>query len=130
MINFNSFKQKSVDLYMKNKYEFNVTKNTFHKIFYQWKRNSKIFIWHSIFDNCYTKDHSLYLKDVYNSYIYNTKGDNMYWHRRIIWVSNYNIKRIRYSFHYYLDATYVSTKEFYELLILIYFDINSKKKIP
>jgi len=34
MINFNSSKQKSVDLYMKNKYEFNVTKNTFHSIFY------------------------------------------------------------------------------------------------
>ena len=115
---------------MKNQYEFNVIKNTFNKIFYQWKRNSKIFIWHSIFDNCYTKDHSLYLKDVYNSYIYNTKGDNMYWYRHIIWVSNYNIKKIRYSFHYYLDATYVLTKEFYELLILIYFDINSKKKIP
>lgn len=54
----------------------------------------------------------------------------MYWHRHIIWVSNYNIKRIRHSFHYYLDVTYVSTKEFYELLILIYLDINSKKKIP
>lgn len=77
MINFNSFKQKSVDLYMKNKYEFNATKNTFHNIFYQWKRNSKIFSWYNIFDNCYTKDQSLYLKDVYNSYIYNTKGDNM-----------------------------------------------------
>ena len=58
---------------MKNKYEFNVTKNTFNNIFYQWKRNSKIFSWNSIFDNCYTKDHSSYLKDVYNSYIYNTK---------------------------------------------------------
>jgi len=54
----------------------------------------------------------------------------MYWHRHFIWVSNYNIKRIRYSFHYYLDAIYISKKEFYELLILIHFDINSKKKIP
>ena len=52
----------------------------------------------------------------------------MYWHRHIIWISNYNIKRISNSLHFYLDATYVSTKEFYQLLILMYFDNNSKKK--
>ena len=115
---------------MKNNYEFNVSKNTFKNIFYSWRRNSKLFSWYSIFDNSYTKDRTLYLKDVSNSYIYNSKGDNMYWHRHIIWVSNYNIKRIRYSLHYYLDATYVSSKEFYELLILMYCDNNSKKKIP
>ena len=110
IINFNSFKQKSIEYYMKNNYEFNVSKNTFKNIFYSWRRNSKLFSWYSIFDNSYTKDRTLYLKDVSNSYIYNSKGYNMYWHRHIIWVSNYNIKRIRYSLHYYLDATYASSK--------------------
>ena len=64
MINLNSFKQKSIEYYMKNNYEFNVSKNTFKNIFYSWRRNSKLFSWYSIFDNSYTKDRTLYLKDV------------------------------------------------------------------
>jgi len=45
-------------------------------------------------------------------------------------MSNFNIKRIRYSNHYYLDRTYIATKEFYQLLILMYYDKNSNSKIP
>ena len=45
-------------------------------------------------------------------------------------MSNFNIKRIRYSNHYYLDGIYIATKEFYQLLILMYYDKNSNSKIP
>ena len=32
--------------------------------------------------------------------------------------------------HFYFDGTYIATKEFYQLLILMYYDENSNKKIP
>ena len=107
-----------------------INKNTFKNIFYQLRNNSKIFSSFSIFDIIYTKDHTIYLKDVVHKYIYNSKGDAIYWHRHIIWMSNFNIKRIRYSNHYYLDGTYIATKEFYQILILMYYDKNSNSKIP
>ena len=37
---------------------------------------------------------------------------------------------MRQSRHFYFDGTYVATKEFYQLLILMYYDDNSNKKIP
>ena len=118
LINFNNFKNKATELYLKNSYDFTKTKNTFKNIYYPWKRNSKIFIWYSVLDNCKTIDGTLYLKDVSNSYIYNKKRDGMLWHRHIIWCSNFHIKRMRLSYHFYLDGTYLCTKEFYQMLIL------------
>ena len=130
LINFNSFNNLVLEFYLKNKFSFIANKNTFKNIFYQLRNNSKIFNSFSIFDIICTKDHTIYLKEVVHKYIYNSKGDAIYWHRHIIWMSNFNIKRIRFSNHYYLDGTYIATKEFYQLLILIYYDKNSNSKIP
>ena len=129
LINFNSFNNLVLEFYLKNKFSFIVNKNTFKNIFYQLRNNSKIFSSFSIFNIIYIKDHTIYLKDAVHKYIYNSKGDAIYWHRHIIWMSNFNIKRIRFSNHYYLDGTYIATKEFYQLLILIYCDKNSNSKI-
>ena len=45
--------------------------------------NSKIVSWYSEFDNCRTKDDTIYLKDVQNKYIYNNNTKRFYWLRHI-----------------------------------------------
>ena len=37
---------------------------------------------------------------------------------------------MRLSHYFYLDGTFLSTKEFYQILILMYYDENSCKKVP
>ena len=130
LINLRSFKKIAIEFFLKGNYDFTITKHSFKNLYYTWKRNSKIFSWFSIFDNCYIKDNTIFLKDVANSYIYNAKGDGMFWHRHILWASNFHIKRMRLSHHFYLDGTFLSTKEFYQILILMYYDENSCKKVP
>lgn len=72
----------------------------------------------------------LFLKDFANSCIYNAKGDAMCWHRHILLASNFHIKTMRLSYHFYLDGTFLSTKKFYQILILMYYDESSCKKVP
>ena len=72
-------------------------KNTLVNIYYTWKQKAKIFSWYSIFDNILTEDNNPYLKDVQNKFIYNIRKDNMYWHRHILWMSNYHNNPIFYQ---------------------------------
>jgi len=58
------------------------------------------------------------------------KGYGMFCHRHILWAYNFHIKRMRLSYHFYIDRTFLSTKEFYQILILMYYDENSCKKVP
>ena len=103
-------------------------KKFFAHIFYKWRNNAKIFIWVSIFDNCYTKDNMLYLRDVSTKLLYTTDGKNVYWHKHIIWITNYNINRIQLSPYLYIEGTFISTKDFYQLIIFMYYDELSNKK--
>ena len=83
LINLRIFQKLATELFLKGNYNLTITKNSFKNLYYTWKRNRKIFNWFSIFDNCNTKDNTLFLKDVVNSCIYNTKGEAMFWHRQI-----------------------------------------------
>ena len=117
-------------IYLKGNYEFKITKNTFGNNFYTWRQTAKIFSWYSIFDNSRTKDNTIYLKDVENKYIYNANTKEYHWHRHICWMSNFNINRMRFAKHFYIYFTYIATKEYYQLCIIMYFDETANKKIP
>ena len=77
LISFPNFKIIATKHFLNNKYDFYLKKNTFANIFYKWRNNSKIFSWLSIFDNCYTKDNMLYLRDVSIKLLYTTDGKNV-----------------------------------------------------
>ena len=32
--------------------------------------------------------------------------------------------------HIYIDGTFITTKDYYQLIVVIYYDVNSNKKIP
>ena len=72
----------------------------------------------------------LYLRDVLIKLLYTCEGKNVYWHKHIIWKTYYNINRIKSSPYLYIDGTFIGTKDFYQLIIIMYYDKCSKKKIP
>ena len=126
---FTYFKKFAKKLYLKGKYEFKISKNAFANIFYPWRQTAKIFSWFSIFDNSKAKDNTIYLKDVENKYIYNDNPKDYYWHRHLCWMSNFNTNSMRLAKHFYIDFTYLATKEYYQLCIIMYFDETLYKKI-
>ena len=46
------------------------------------------------------------------------------------WISNYNINRMQLTPYLYIDRTFISIKDFYQLIIFMYYDELSNKKIP
>ena len=58
------------------------------------------------------------------------ESKNNYWHKHIILVSALFIKLLQESQHIYIDATYISTKEFYQTLIIMAYSQVIDKKIP
>ena len=66
-------------------------------------KNSKIFNWYSAFDN----------KLIY---------------RHILWFFNFYLNRMLKFEHLYFDGTFITTKEFYELIRIMYYDASNKKK--
>ena len=70
----------------------------------------------------------LYLRDVSTKLLYTTDGNNLYWHKHIIWITNYNINMIQLSPYLYIDGAFISTKDFYQLIIIMYYDELGKKK--
>lgn len=48
---YKNLKKKALDLFLKKDANFTLKKNTLSNIYYKWRANTKIFSWHSIFDN-------------------------------------------------------------------------------
>ena len=130
LITYEKFKLYASKLFLANDFDFIVRKNTFANIFYPRRRTAKIFNWYSIFDNNKTIDGNMYLKDVSNSYIYMSNGKEMFWHKHIIWCSDFFINRMKTTKHLYIDGTFITTKDFKQLIIIMFFDDSSKRKIP
>lgn len=45
-------------------------------------------------------------------------------------MSNFHANMIKKSHHLYIDGTFLTTKEFYQLIIFMYYNEDIKKKIP
>jgi len=130
LISYGTFKKKAVKYYLKNEFNFSIKKSTLANIYYTCRSNEKIFNWTTIFDNALTKDKNYFLRDERTTLIYDEESKNNYWHRHIIWVSALFIKLLQESQHIYIDATYISTKDFYQTLIIMAYSQVINKKIP
>ena len=69
LINFNSFKQKSIDYILKINMNLMLIKIHLVIYFINGEEIRKNVVDLAFFDNIYTKDHTLYLKNVSNRYI-------------------------------------------------------------
>ena len=105
------FKKYIIKHYLEKNYKF-AKKNTFNNIFYEWWKKAKIFNWYSIFDNCYIIDTEIYLKDVVTPFLYTPNGKQMFWHRHIIWLSNFHLSRMIKSENFNFYGKFITEKNF------------------
>ena len=63
-------------------------------------------------------------------YLYDKYNKTFYWHKHIIWLSPTFIKILQDSQHYYIDCTYISTKDYYQLLAIVAYNLLLDTKIP
>lgn len=131
LMSFAKFTKKKQLNKIKNENNFTIKNSKLNKIYYPWRNNTKIFHWISIFDNIYTKDNIYFLRDQEATLLYDDDNNkNFYRHRHVIWISPIFIKLLQETEHIYIDCTYISTKEFYQLLIIMGYNQLIDIKIP
>ena len=73
----------------------------------------------------YTINNELFLRDYNLTCLYIEKGNSIFYHEQIIFISNYFIKKLRESEHYYIDGTFVYPQGFKQLIVILYYDLKS-----
>ena len=122
------FKEEFKKLYSNKDYDFPLSNNILSNIISNWKRNSLKLTKYCIFQIIYDYENSLILRG------FTCKYNNVETKKVIqkveynIWAKDENIRRMRKSNHYYIDATFHHPPEYKELLIFMYKDTISNVK--
>ena len=126
-INLVNFSKECLKKYNELQCKFNITdttwKNMLNKIKYY--NNNSIDI---ILKKNKTLDGYQFFRK--SNYIYNPflKKDKI--SKYIIWVSDYNINRIKNNFNFYIDGTFVRPVSYQQTLIFMYFDEQTELYVP
>ena len=121
VISYNDFKIYGKDLYNKSEFEFEINNNFYSNIYYNWRKTSNVFTKYSIFDNQLTIDNKQYLRDYTLTMLYNKNNISLFNHEHLIYVSDYFIKKLSQSKHWYIDGTFVYPKGFSQLIVILYY---------
>lgn len=70
------------------------------------------------------------MRDYSFKYIYNKKCNKLIEHEHVIFISNFFIKKLGESGHYYIDRTFVFPKGFKQMLIILTKDRLTNKRYP
>ena len=62
--------------------------------------------------------------------LYNKDNISLFQHEHIIYVSDYFIKKLNKSSHFYIDGTFVYPKGFKQLIVILYYDSDLNKRFP
>ena len=101
-IKCNNFKKKGIKLHYKNECNFEIKDNMFKNIYYSWRKSSNSHNIFSLFLNNKTLNNKNYLRDYAYSFEYNNKGNKQFVHEHAIFISDYFIKKLRFSYHWYI----------------------------
>ena len=124
------FKDKMIELYNNNNYNFIINNNKLNNFISQWKIKSNKFDKNSIFDNIEDKNGNLILKDYRIFYKYDKDKRKPQKYEYVIWGNNQNLIRICKSNIWFLDGTFHHPDNFKQVLILMYKDYLTGEKIP
>ena len=124
------FRKYATDLYYKINCSFQIKNYTFCNIYYTWKNNTNIFTKYSVFKNKYIKDNNIFLRDYTYKIIYNDKSDKYIEHEHIIFLSNFFLKKMQNSKHFYIDGTFIFPSDFSQLIVILYYENNINKRNP
>ena len=62
--------------------------------------------------------------------IYNRKNKLMFPNEHIIYISDYFIKKLYSSSHWYIDGTFIYQNGFRQLIVILYYDEILQKRFP
>ena len=130
LITYRDFVKEAYKIYNNNKCTFEIKENTFTNIYYNWRKSANVHNKFSVFSNMYTNNNELFLLDYNLTCLYTEKGNSVFYHEQIIFISNYFIKKLRESEHYYIDGTFVYPQGFKQLIVLLYYEGKSNKRYP
>ena len=130
MITYHDFLKEALKIYDKNNCSFEIKNNTFSNLYYNWRKESNIFTKFSVFNNKYTNNNEIFLRDYSLKTIYSKSGKKVIFHEHMIFISNYFIKKLRDSEHFYIDGTFVFPKGFKQLIVILYYDNKSSRRFP
>ena len=94
------------------------------------EKSSYIFTKFSIFDNQLTLGKQQFLRDYSMTMIYNRNNKSMFPHEHTIYISDYFIKKLYSSSHWYIDGTFIYPNSFRQLIVILYYDYILQKKFP
>ena len=118
------------NIYNKNKCSFDIKSNTFSNIYYNWRKNSNSFNKFSIYEHTLTNNKMVFLRDYTYKTIYTKDGKSNINHEHIIYISNFYIKKLRESKHFYIDGTFVNPNGFKQFIVILYYVQNLVKRFP
>ena len=81
-------------------------------------------------ENIKTFDNKIFLRDYSNCFLYDNSGKKLYNHERMIFTSPFQINKIINSPHLYFVGTFVFPPDFIQMIIILYYDNEIKKRAP
>ena len=81
-------------------------------------------------ENNKTKSNLFFLRDYSNTLLYNTNGKTLFNHEHFIFIFDFFIKKLYISEHWYIDGTFLRPKDFSQLIIVMYYYLEYKKRFP
>ncbi len=70
------------------------------------------------------------MRDYTLTMIYNKNNKLMFQHEHIIYISDYVIRKLKYSTHWHIDGTFVYPKGLCQLIVILYYDERLQKRFP
>jgi len=92
--------------------------------------NSILFIKYSLLENNKTFDNKIFRQDYSNCFLYDNSGKKLYNHKHMILMSPFHINKIINSPHLYFNGTIVYSPGFMQMIIILYYDNEIKKRTP
>ena len=130
MTTFQEFKRYAQNLYNEKNLVLELNNSYYSNLYYNWRRKSRVFTKYSLFDNQLTNNGKQYMRDYSLTMLYNKTKKSQFQHEHIIYVSDYFIKKLGFSCHFYIDGTFIFPKDFRQLIVILYYDENVKKRFP
>ena len=94
------------------------------------EKNSNLFTKYSAIENNLTKDNNYFMRDYTNRLLYNKAGKNQLKHEHMIFVLNFFIRKLNSAKHWYFDGTSVYSKDFSQLIVILYKDDKLNIRFP
>ena len=75
-------------------------------------------------------DGKQFMRDYSVTMLYKKNNKDIFQHEHIIFISDYFIKKLNKSEHYYIDGTFIYPSDFRQMIVILYYDNEKQKRFP